>query len=215
MLTNNVTRLVAPNTNEPVIPAQRAVIVHGCCDEEEFLGDGPSSSNRHWLPWLQKQLIKRGVETQTPEMPRPYKPEYDAWKRLLDSYSIDKDTVLIGHSCGAGFLVKWLHEETVKARQLFLVAPWLDPFKIRAPFLDCAFAHASTSQILVHILFSEDDDVEGVRESVATLSAIFPDARMHGFKDKGHFRDTDLGTDAFPELLDLVVAPDVVHPDIR
>jgi predicted alpha/beta hydrolase family esterase len=188
-----------------VSSTQRAVIVHGCCEEEEFFGDGPSCSNAHWLPWLQKQLVQRGIDAQTPEMPQPHQPEYAAWKRILERHSIDTGTVLVGHSCGAGFLLKWLYEGNATAQRLFLVAPWLDPFKVRAPFLDCAFNESDKPHLPVHILFSEDDEVSGVRESVDRLAAMFPQAKLHRFKDKGHFVDSDLGTQAFPELLDLIV----------
>src|SRR4051812_42647695 len=103
---------------------RRAIIIHGCCEEEEFYGDGPSCSNNHWLPWLQKQLTNRGIETQTLEMPQPHRPKYAEWKRVLDRCAIDEHTVLVGHSCGAGFLVKGLCQGTPKAERLFLVAPW-------------------------------------------------------------------------------------------
>lgn len=47
-----------------------AIIIHGMPSKEEyFSSENPSSSNKHWFPWIQKQLILKGVLAQTPEMP--------------------------------------------------------------------------------------------------------------------------------------------------
>ena len=187
----------------------RAILIHGCCEEEEFYREGPSSSNKHWLPWLQKQLVTRGIETQTPEMPEPFKPEYTAWKRILDRLGTDEETLLVGHSCGGGCLLRWITEERLAAQNVFLVAPWLDPFRVRGAFLDFQLNPAVSSRVRgIHLLYSRDDKVEGVKESVAQLSSVFPNAKTHCFTDRGHFGIEDLGTERFPELLNLIVGGD-------
>ncbi len=105
-----------------------AIIIHGTCDEEEYFSDAyPSLSNSHWFPWLQKQLLIKSIFTQTPEMPEAYKPDYEKWKHEFERFSVDKETILIGHSCGGGFLIRWLSENKVEIDKLILVAPWLDP----------------------------------------------------------------------------------------
>lgn len=61
-------------------PLTRAIILHGRPDYDEYYNiQGDSPSNSHWLPWLQQQFLIRGILTQTPEMPRPYEPRYEAW----------------------------------------------------------------------------------------------------------------------------------------
>src|SRR6186997_2558521 len=161
-------------------------LIHGCCEEAEFFGEGPSPSNNHWLPWLQKQLIRTGTETQTPEMPTPYKPNYPEWKRVFSTCPVDSTTTLVGHSCGGGFLVRWLSEEGgVSVQRLVLAAPWIDPFGTRGAFLDFTPDPRLNSRVAeVHLLYSDDDVVEGVRESVEILSRLFPGARHHRFPDK-------------------------------
>jgi predicted alpha/beta hydrolase family esterase len=188
-----------------IIP-RNAILVHGCCDEEEFYGGESSPSNSHWFPWLQKELIKRDIETQTPEMPRPYRPEYAAWKQVLDCFSIDRHSILVAHSCGAGFVLRWLADEMRSVQKLILVAPWIDPFGTRGSFLDFELDSKVDSMFdEMHVMYSEDDDVEGLRESVQSLIKAYPRAQCHRFCDRGHFSRTDLGTDAFPELLDVIV----------
>ena len=97
---------------------KRAYILHGCCDEEEYFSDEyPSPSNAHWLPWLQKNLLQKGYDCQTPEMPKPYAGIYKEWKAQFELYPVDENTSLIGHSCGCGFFLRWLSEYRHKDRQ--------------------------------------------------------------------------------------------------
>ena len=109
---------------------KKFIILHGCCDREEFMSDEYASpSNSHWIAWLQKQLIMQGHTCQTPEMPAPYKPSYQTWKRIFSQFEITPETILIGHSCGCGFLLKYLSETEQQIDKLILVAPWRDPFE--------------------------------------------------------------------------------------
>ena len=104
-----------------------AIIVHGMPSKEEFYDPkNPSPSNFQFLPWLQKQLSIRDVVAQTPEMPNPYSPVYEAWKDVFEKFNIDEHTILVGHSCGGGFLVRWLSENKRKVGRVVLVEPWID-----------------------------------------------------------------------------------------
>src|SRR3989344_7820689 len=107
-----------------------AIIIHGMPDREEYYDVGrPASSNCHWFPWIQKQLLLKDIVAQTPEMPVPYNPEYNAWKKVFEGFYPDEETILIGHSCGAGFIVRYLSENNIKVGKVVLVAPWIDPNK--------------------------------------------------------------------------------------
>ena len=186
---------------------KRALLVHGCCELEEFYNETPSPSNSPWFPWLQKQLLLRDVEAQTPEMPRPFQPNYRAWKRVLDTFRIDSQTVLAGHSCGGGFILRYLTEEKISPLGIFLVAPWLDSFKRRSPFLDFALdAEIAPKLKGLHILYSDDDATDGAAESVDNLLNACPEADYHRFRDKGHFTADSLGGPACPELLEIIVS---------
>jgi hypothetical protein len=58
----------------------RVVILHGRVGAEEYFSARyPSASNSHWIPWLQKQLLIKGHDVQTPEVVRPYLVDYDGW----------------------------------------------------------------------------------------------------------------------------------------
>lgn len=84
-----------------------AIILHGMPSEEEYFNpDSSAQSNKHWLPWIQRQLILNKVLAQAIELPSPYQPVYKDWEDFFNQFKIDEDTMLIGHSCGAGFLVR-------------------------------------------------------------------------------------------------------------
>ncbi len=141
----------------------RVVILHGRPGQDEYFSDDyPSASNSHWLPWLQKQLLMVGHDVQTPEMVNAFAPDYAVWQKEFARHLVDEPMALIGHSTGAGFLVRWLSEHPqIQVESLVLVAPWLDPF--------------------------------------SELGSDFFD-----FTNKGHFCFNDLGTDQFPELLQVL-----------
>ena len=168
--------------------------------------DRESQSNEHWLPWLQHELIIRDVLTQTPELPKPYDPTYEEWLDVFRRFQVDEDSVLVGHSLGGGFLVRWLSESDVRINKLILVAPWIDPDgKIKNGFFNFKIDGQLEEKVNeLHILHSKDDD-KGVRESVKTLRNTIKDHKYHEFEKHGHFCFGDMKTREFPELLKLIL----------
>lgn len=182
-------------------------IQHGCAERDEFEDPSiPSGSNAHWIPWLQKQLMIEGYNCQTPEMPRPYGPSFNRWKSLFSIYPLNQKTTLVGHSCGCGFFLKYLSQTDHKIDKLILVAPWLDPKRIMGSFLDCELAPDLADRVNeLYVLFSRDEPVEGVEQTVDLIRETYPSHNYHEFKDHGHFTQGEMGTDAFPELLKMIL----------
>lgn len=183
-----------------------AIIVHGKPEKDEYYSpEGDSQSNCHWIPWLQKQLIVHGILAQTPEMSTPYEPVYEEWKATFEQFAIDEDTILVGHSCGAGFLVRWLSEEKVAVGKVVLVAPWIDPSKeMGTNFFDFTIDEEIVARTKnITIMYSTNDD-EDVLATVSLLKEKLPTATVHTFTDKGHFTLGDMGTREFPELLSII-----------
>lgn len=183
------------------------ILLHGTCEDEEYFSDKyPSLSNSHWFPWLQKQLLMRGILTQTPEMPEANKPDYGKWKGEFESLKVDDETILVGHSCGGGFLVRWLSENKLKVDKLVLVAPWLDPERRRTTdFFDFEIDGEMQKRIKEIAVFVSGDDEADVLKSVETIRKVLTEARVYSFGDKGHFTYNDMGTDKFPELLEVIL----------
>jgi hypothetical protein len=186
---------------------KNAILLHGTTNREEYFDDRfPSLSNSHWFPWLQKQLLIKGVFTQTPEMPDAYAPDYKKWKSEFEKLTVDKNSILVGHSCGGGFLLRWLSENKIQINKLILVAPWLDPDRERTKDffefnLDSGISNRASQ---VHMLYSTDDDSD-VLKSVEIIKKEIANITIREYKNKGHFTLSDLKTEKFPELLELII----------
>ncbi len=183
-----------------------AMLIHGTTDTDEYFGEEyPSLSNSHWFPWLQKQLSMNGYLTQTPEMPNAYSPVYSDWKKTFEQFSVNSDSILVGHSCGGGFLLRWLSENDVKVDKVVLVAPWLDPKKEKCPdFFDFEINRNLTTRTNLS-LFSSDNDSESMLETARIVQKHLPEIHLKLFKNYGHFCFSDMKTQEFPELRDLLL----------
>jgi uncharacterized protein len=186
-----------------------AIIIHGRPSREEYLKvDTPAASNNHWLPWIQKQLNLKGVMAQTPEMPEPFRPDYEKWKKIFEQFELNEETILVGHSCGGGFLVRWLSENDIKVGKVVLVAPWINPQDTgQTPgFFDFTIDPnlvAKTEEL--HLLISSDDEQDEL-DTANMIEEKVSGVKMHRFTNKGHFCiGFNLPTEEFPELLEILV----------
>lgn len=187
--------------------SKTAIIIHGYNDKSEYLDTSrPAASNDHWIPRLQRQLLLNGIEAQTPEMPGFYEPNYKKWKDSLEKLGPDENTILVGHSCGGGFLVRWLSESNVKVGKVVLVAPWIDPEKRIDPnfFKFKIDPNIFLKTESITIIYSTDDD-PAIIKSIEILKAKLKNINFQEFHDKGHFVLGDLKTEKFPELLEEIL----------
>jgi predicted alpha/beta hydrolase family esterase len=182
-----------------------ACLLHGKPDEAEYFDQTlPSPSNSHWIPWLQKQLLLAGVMTYTPEMPRPFAPNYQDWSREFARLPHTEITTYLGHSAGGGFLLRWLAERESACQHLILVAPWLDPDQLfEDDFFAGALNHVERAR-RIDLLISADDS-DDVQRSVAEILAQINDIRVHRFHGYGHFTKPDRQISPFPELRDIIL----------
>jgi leucyl-tRNA synthetase len=92
------------NSNKKI---SNVIMVHGCpSNKEKSLKKETRTYDKHWQPWIKEQLEKINIKADLPLMPHPWAPVYEEHKREFEKMEINSDTVLIGHSCGANFLVQ-------------------------------------------------------------------------------------------------------------
>ncbi len=182
-----------------------AIILHGMPLKDEYYDDeAPSPSNHHWLPWVQKQLLLKNILAQTLELPKPYEPVYEEWAKVFNQLKVDDETILIGHSCGAGFLVRWLSENKVRSGKVALVAPFLDPEnEIKSEFFNNFEIDSKLKERTGGIsIFYSVDDWGKIITSVNQIRDSIPGIELKEFLDRGHFITVDnIKADTFPELL--------------
>ncbi|MEK7570869.1 MAG: alpha/beta hydrolase [Patescibacteria group bacterium] len=187
---------------------KNAIIIHGRPDKEEYYDStGPSSSNYAWIPWLQKQLLLHEIIAQAPEIPHAYEPDYPTWKKEFERYDMTPETILVGHSCGGGFLIRWLSEHPeVTVGKVVLVAPWLDPErKSTTDFFDFEIDSKIANRTKNFIVFySDNDTIIGVQKTIMILKEKVKAAQFRKFH-LGHFCIEDMPKGTFPELLEVLL----------
>jgi len=195
-----------------------ALILHGKPQKDTYYNPAlPSASNSNWLPWLQHELLLLDIPTQTPEMFNAWQPDYRIWSDELERHDLTPDTLLVGHSMGAGFIVQWLSEHPdVRVGHVFLVAPSLgDRFTPDSPleypllggFFDFEIDNALMERTRSLTLFHSDNDRARVGASVEYIRSALPDLEYREFHNYGHFRGKrDMADDTFPELLAAITA---------
>ena len=192
---------------------RKAILIHGWTNKDAFYNPKyPTPSNGHWLPWLSKQLIIRDIHAIAPEMPHSYYPEYEIWKTELERFPLDEETILVGHSCGGGFITRYLSENNVKVGKVVLVAPWLgitdetNPEKDeKLEFFDFEIDQKLAEKTKELVLFESTNDMKVIQESINILKKKIDNMKVVTLKDKGHFTQKSLGGVEFPELLNEIV----------
>ncbi len=152
------------------------IILHGKPDDYEYFNpDSPTNSQSHWVPWLHKQCQINNIRSHTPEVYRAFEATYEDWAEEFERYPITPETIVVTHSCGGGFLFRYLSEnKNVRLKKWIAVALWLDPFK---------FMQLTLKEII----------------------ETWPEFPIRTFNNYGHFCQEDMGTNKFPELLEEVL----------
>ncbi len=185
----------------------RAIILHGMPSKQYYYDstNADSQSNSHWIPWLQQQLCQRDILTQTPEMPFPFAPDYVAWEKEFEKLCADENTLLVGHSCGGGFLIRWLSENPEKrVSKVVLVAPWLDVEGEYPKMFDFPPRQDISAQVKkgIDVIYSTND-LKTVQLSLENLRKLVTNLKYHKFINYGHFTFGSMKTREFPELLQI------------
>lgn len=156
-----------------------------------------------WKEWLATQLPNDDVLY--PSMPNKSNAVYSEWEIFFSKILklVDHNLILIGHSLGAMFLMKYLntHQLKVPALQVHLVAGGYDDesnedlgsFKVESA------KDVIKSAKEVHLWHSEDDPVVPFSE-LAKIQKDIPTATLHIFTNREHFSQQD----TFPELLEAI-----------
>lgn len=91
----------------------RVFIIHGA-------GGSP---NGNWFPWLKQELEKIGFVVIVPTFPTPEGQNLKNWRKVMKTYTIEKEDIFVGHSISPAFILDLLERNAAKAA--FLVAPFI------------------------------------------------------------------------------------------
>ena len=182
-------------------------IIHGCpSDEEKAMDPERRTYDKHWIPWTKKELTSKGFKVETPMMPNPWAPDYDAFKEEFDKHSFSEDSIFVGHSCGCAFLVRWLGDTKQEIDKLILVAPWKIPDEdnqIKKAFYEYSIDESIKARVKEITIFTSDDEEDDGKESARIFQEAL-EGKVIELTSHGHYTLGDMGTEEFPELIDVI-----------
>jgi len=180
------------------------IVIHGCPSiKEEVMSPETRTYDKHWIPWIKNELLARNIQTETPSMPNPWAPDYESFKKEFEKCPISESTILIGHSCGCAFLVRWLGESKQKIHKLILVAPWKIPNEednFKKAFYEYPVDESIPSRVKEIIMFTSDNEEEDGKKSLEIFHKALG-GKIINLKGAGHYTFEDMKTEVFPELL--------------
>lgn len=160
------------------------------------------SAKDNWKDTMSKKL-GRTFEVILPVMPSKMNAKYADWKIWFNKFvpHMRKGVVLVGHSLGAIFLVKYLSETKLskKIRATILVAAPFDDKGLQESLGDFKLPKKlerfQRQAGKLYVYHSADDAVVPFDNAKKYMKA-FPKATVRTFKDRGHFNQ-----ETFPELV--------------
>lgn len=175
------------------------IILHGT-------GGSPEGN---WFPWLKNLINAEGRDTAyVPRLPTPENQSVENWFKALSQQTppIGKDTVLIGHSCGATFMLHILENLSEPVSKSIFVSgfahklgnEWFD--NLNRTFLEHDFDWEKIKKNMGQAtLFYGDNDPYVPREEANFLSQKLA-VPLTIIPNGGHL-NAEFGYTEFPEIL--------------
>ena len=159
--------------------------------------------HKNYRAWIAEQLPSDDILV--PNFPNGHNAQFNEWSIYFEKIVplLHDGAIIVGHSLGAMFLGKYLHENTLPftASKIILMAGRHgkdDPEGHAGSFVVESAAGLERSANEVHLFHSTDDPVVDY-VSLELFKHDIPDAHVHMFEDKKHFNQP-----TFPELLELL-----------
>jgi hypothetical protein len=168
----------------------------------------------NWFPWLKRELEKIGCTVYVPAFPTPEGQSLSAWLAVFKQYEkyVRGDSIFVGHSIGATFILDLLMHMQKKVRAIFLVScfvtPAIDPnnevTEINKTFYEKPFDWETIKALCgdAYVIGSDNDPYVTV-EMVRGVSQQLGGAPLIVIKGAGHFNEK-AGYTEFPQLLGMI-----------
>lgn len=183
--------------------SENIIILHGCPMSEETV----LPKNKRWMNWLEGKLKERGYNAVAPDLPTPWAPKYQEWKKTIEQYPVTENTMIIAHSCSCAFIVQWLLETKKKVKKLILVAPAKIPEKAddkRNVLYDFDLPENASHIADERVIFISNDFPHHLKSFEMYKESLKP--RVIRLENKVHFLFIWTKTNEFPELLQEVLS---------
>lgn len=168
----------------------------------------------NWFPWLEAELTKKDIKCLVPQFPTPSGQSYENWEKLLTYYvsigAIDSESILIGHSSGAPFLVKYLINNPTVIKGLITVSGFNHFVSGMEAFdnLNSDFYFEPNTEALnkstknVQCFQSDNDPYLPPNVLASFIESV--GGKSHLVKDAGHF-NADAGYKEFHQIMEFIL----------
>lgn len=182
-----------------------ALIIHGAY----------GNPNENWIPWLKNELEKFGYEVAVPTFPTPENQNLETWLNTLSPHleMLDGESVLVGHSIGAVFLLSILEKLNTPIKTAIFASGFLhdlgnnDFDKINRSFYEKDFNWQRIKQNSQEIFIFHGDNDPHVPLSEAENLAEKLDTKVEVIKNGGHLNES-AGFVEFPTVLEKIITFD-------
>ncbi|NYZ76793.1 serine hydrolase family protein [Candidatus Micrarchaeota archaeon] len=175
-----------------------------------FHGYG-ASPDANWFPWLKKELEARGYNVFVPAFPDSNHPDREKWLKHFEQYKkhVNKDTVFVGHSLGAPFILNILEQLNTPIKAAFLVAgftgpigPDFDPYVGSISIRDFNWKKIKQN-CKKFVIFASDNDPYVPAEKAEELHKLLPSELI--IIKRGEHLNAGSGYFTFNELRDAIL----------
>lgn len=180
---------------------KNALIIHGAY--------GNPSEN--WFPWLKSELEALHYVVSVPQFPTPENQNLAAWLEVAEQYleKLDSDSLIIGHSIGATFILSLLEKLERPINHAVLVAGFISDLpdsslnEINHTFYDRGFVGDVIRSKARHLTLFHSPDDPFVPIGHAEQLAHLLQTPLTEVPDAGHFNLAS-GYHQFPEILETI-----------
>ncbi|MBI4127249.1 serine hydrolase family protein [Candidatus Peregrinibacteria bacterium] len=166
----------------------------------------------NWFPWLKSELEKQGHHVIVPQFPTPGNQTFEKWLEVLKNYEefLTPETIFVGHSLGATFILKIL--EKFPAKAIFSVAGFIGKLgnefdEINRDFVKQSFDREKIKQNCKHFEIFHSDNDPYIKLEKAEELARFLGIKVTLMPGAGHINES-AGYTKFPLLLEKILATD-------
>lgn len=181
-----------------------------------FINHGFMGSNiENWFPWLKSKIDDNNNQVVIPQYPidkdRHF---YSYWKNILDVYKafnyINSESIMIGHSSGCMFMIKYLIEYNIKVSKLILVSGFNNYFsededdfhrEVNASFYVDDESLIKIKDLCDEVICIYGDNDPYIPQDVFGDFALKLNAKEVVIKDGGHL-NKNAGYETFEEILE-------------
>lgn len=164
----------------------------------------------NWFPWLKQQLESAGGKVFAPRFPTPDGQSLTRWRKIAEAalaHCLPRNTVLIGHSTGAIFVLRLAETTPEPFRAVYAVCPFardlglpeFDP--LNATFINPPFDWKRTSRGARKIVCFAGNNDPYVPLACSQDIADNLDTQLIVVKKGGHL-NAESGYHQFPLLLE-------------